>query len=296
MQYAQGTTFLEISKTNLAKIKIPVPEDPKETEKIVKILTDINEAVKIQRQILSEIKIMKKEIANKLFHKGIEHEDFTKINFGSQIIEKIPSKWNVLPLKELTINGSQNGLAISKTDYGKGVPIVGMTKFYASDILSLDDMTEVGISKKLIEKFCLKSFDLLFGRRSMDGNPLGDAGKCVIVPEIDKEVIFESSIIRMSVKEGIDPFYIYYFLQSDFGKKLMIRIIRVVAVAGISGGDLEKLKIPIPKEIEEQEKISKILANMDLLINQERSYKEYLEKIRQGLMQQVLTCKVRVKV
>jgi type I restriction enzyme S subunit len=52
---------------------------------------------------------------------------------------------------------------------------------------------------------------------------------------------------------------------------------------------------PVPP-IPEQQKIASILSNLDLLIQQEKQYKEKLEKIKRGLMQQLLTGQKRVKV
>ena len=46
----------------------------------------------------------------------------------------------------------------------------------------------------------------------------------------------------------------------------------------------------------EQDKIAAILSNIDLLIQQEKQYREKLEKIKRGLMQQLLTGNKRVKV
>ena len=60
--------------------------------------------------------------------------------------------------------------------------------------------------------------------------------------------------------------------------------------------DIKKFKVVLPPTIEEQQKIASILSNLDLLIQQEKQYKEKLEKIKRGLMQQLLTGKTRVKV
>ena len=57
-----------------------------------------------------------------------------------------------------------------------------------------------------------------------------------------------------------------------------------------------KIKVPIPSDIQEQDKIASILSNLDSLIQQEKQYKEKLEKIKRGLMQQLLTGQTRVKV
>jgi len=213
---------------------------------------------------------------------------YKKVNLGGQIHVQIPEMWNVSTLEDISDNGTQNGLAISTSDYGKGTPIVGMTKFYASEILTDDNMKEVVISKKNKDRFSLKSFDLLFGRRSMDGRATGEAGKCVIVSNIKTPVVFESSVIRMSIKKEHNPFFIYQLFKSTLGKRIRIRIIRVSAVSGISSGDLKKIKIPIPSKTE-QDNIASILSNIDNLITNTHKIIDQTRSLKTGLIQKLLT-------
>ena len=266
-----------------------------EQQKIATILSNVNNLIDSYGKAIESTSRLKTGLMQQLFTRGIRHTKFQKADFGGQIIKEIPEEWNTTTLDEISQNGTQNGLAISISDYGNGIPIVGMTKFYASEVLSFDNMKEVKIHENNKKKFSLKSFDLLFGRRSMDGKPTGGAGKCIIVPEIKIPIVFESSIIRMSVKDLVNPFFIYQLFQSQFGKKLMIRIIRVSAVSGISSGDLRKIKIPLPSK-NEQDRIVKILEKFDLKNNDLKIKKINLEQLKIGLMQKLLTGQIRVKV
>jgi type I restriction enzyme S subunit len=57
--------------------------------------------------------------------------------------------------------------------------------------------------------------------------------------------------------------------------------------------EYSKLYIPLPP-LPEQQKIAEILSQTDQTIEKEQQYKEKLQKIKQGLMQDLLTGKVRV--
>jgi len=266
-----------------------------EQQKITSILSNVDSLINQTQKNIEQTQKLKQGLMQKLLTKGIGHTKFKKVNFGGQINVQIPEEWDIATIEEISVDGTQNGLAISISDYGRGIPIVGMTKFYASEILSLDNMKEVSVGEKNKENFSLRPFDLLFGRRSMDGKPTGGAGKCVIVPELKEAVVFESSIIRMSVNKGINPFFIYQLFKSQFGKHLMFRIIRVSAVSGISSGDLKKIKVPIPPK-HEQDKIVKILSSFDSQILEFVNNKSNLESLKKGLMQKLLTGKIRVYV
>lgn len=293
--FAQGTQQPGLNLDILKKFQIMLPNNVEEQQKIASILSNVDSLINQTQKEIEQTQRLKKGLMQKLLTKGIGHTKFKKVNFGGQIDVQIPEEWDVATIEEISVDGTQNGLAISVSDYGRGIPIVGMTKFYASEILSLDNMNEVSISEKDKENFSLRSFDLLFGRRSMDGKATGGAGKCVIIPELKSAIVFESSIIRMSVKKGINPFFIYQLLKSQFGKQLMIRIIRVSAVSGISSGDLRKIKVPIPPK-QEQDEIVEILDNFDSQIQRQQQYKSKLEILKKGLMQKLLTGQIRVRV
>jgi len=188
-KYNASTSQPNVLVGSLRKFQLLIPPLP-EQQKIASVLSNVDNLLNKVDEILYQTKRLKQGLMQKLFTRGIDHKNFKTVNFGGQLIEKIPIDWEFKTLEEISIDGTQNGLAISVSDYGSGIPIVGMTKFYASEILTLDNMKEVNISKKNEEHFSLNSFDLLFGRRSMDGKALGSAGKCVIVPKINKKIIF----------------------------------------------------------------------------------------------------------
>ena len=54
-------------------------------------------------------------------------------------------------------------------------------------------------------------------------------------------------------KNKINPKFIFYFLQSELGKKLMKRITQIVAVSGIKSSDLSEFPIIYPENPKTQE-------------------------------------------
>ncbi|MDW3229936.1 MAG: restriction endonuclease subunit S, partial [Acidobacteriota bacterium] len=58
--------------------------------------------------------------------------------------------------------------------------------------------------------------------------------------------------------------------------------------------DLRKISIPLPP-LPEQQKIAEILSSVDKRIETLRKRKERLEKVKRGLMEDLLTGKKRVK-
>jgi type I restriction enzyme, S subunit len=288
----QTSTFGQILKSHFEKMEMPYPKDIKEEEKIADILLRIEELVQKQQKIIEQVQKLKKGVMQKLLLEGIGHTKFKKINFGSQIVQKIPSDWDIKTLNEMSANEFKSGYAVKLTDYGPGFAIVGMTDLFKNEVLESNDLKTINLTKQTIENFFINRNDLLFARRSLTEE---GAGKCVLVSELNSPTIFESSIIKITLDcEKYLPSYVNYFLNSDFGRKIMTRIKQVVAVSGIKSSDLKNIKIPIPKDKEEQREIVSRLSNLDLLIQQEKQYKEKLENLKKGLMQQLLTGEKRV--
>jgi type I restriction enzyme, S subunit len=292
LSMASFSTMPFISKPNLFSVRIVQPQ-LEEQKIIVSILSKVDELIQKVELIIEQTQRLKNGLMQKLLTQGIGHENFKTIGLGGQITTSIPVSWREVQLANLSNQGSQNGIAISVSDYGKGVPIVGMTDLFNNDILDFTKLKEVSLTKD-IPKFSLKEGDLLFARRSLN---VEGAGKCVLVPKVFKPIVFESSIIRMSINNELAvPRFIHFLLNSHLGRRIMTRIVKVVAVSGITGSDLRKLRIPVPSTISEQRIIVSILDSFDVLITGNKLYKANIENLKKGLMQKLLTGKIRVKV
>ena len=183
-----------------------------------------------------------------LLTKGIGHKEFKETPIG-----KIPKTWQAIKFKDILELPLQSGIYKPRQFYGSGVKIVRMTELFKNDILDVEtNMRKVTVTPHELNKYSLKDGDLLFARRSLK---VEGSGKCVLVPKVNEPIVFESSIIRASLKKEIayPLFYLYYM--NSLGHRQIVHMVRTVAVSGISGRDLKNLNIPLPP-IEEQKKIS----------------------------------------
>lgn len=69
IKYASGSTFLEISNSEIKKTKCAVPSIEEQTE-IAAFLSAIDRKIEVQNKIISDLKVLKKELCNKVFGKG----------------------------------------------------------------------------------------------------------------------------------------------------------------------------------------------------------------------------------
>ena len=174
----------------------------------------------------------------------------------------------------------RNGIYKPKEFHGRGAKIVNMGELFANPRLRAVPMKRVELSKSETERFMLAEGDLIFARRSLTAE---GAGKCCVVLEINEPTTFESSIIRARPDRlKVEPLYLYYFFNSAPGIHSLDTIRRQVAVAGITGGDLSRLEIPVPS-LPEQRAIAHILGTLDDKIELNRRMNETLEAVARAL-------------
>lgn len=110
-----------------------------------------------------------------------------------------------------------------------------------------------------------------------------------------KQIVAGLHTILLRAKEGcIANGYKAYITATDNVKKSLREIATGTTVYGISKSKLKQVKISLPPTIEEQIAIAQILSDMDAEIQSLQSKRSKYEKIKQGMMQELLTGKTRL--
>jgi type I restriction enzyme S subunit len=199
-----------------------------------------------------------------------ENSSFKKTEIGT-----LPRDWDVKEFSEVLLEKTRNGLYKSKTFHGRGTKMINMGELFAYSRIGDLDMELVELTDSEKDRFLVRNGDLLFARRSLVA---AGAGKCSLVFG-DYKRTFESSIIRARPDpKKANSEYLFYFFSSNVGKHLLDSILRHVAVAGITGSDLMKLKIALPS-LQEQQRIAEILAVLDRKIALDERLNKTLEAI-----------------
>ena len=183
-------------------------------------------------------------------------------------------------LSELLEIPIRNGLTKPKAIRGQGVKMIGMKEIFAYDIIRNCDMELVPVTDKELASSSIIEEDLLFARQSLT---LEGAGKCSIVGSVSDNTVFESHLIRLRINKKLaNPYFIYYYFNSRYGKEQIKSLVQQVAAAGIRGKELINLMIKCPS-LPTQQKIANILSSLDDKIEVNRRINEQLEELAQAL-------------
>lgn len=107
-----------------------------------------------------------------------------------------------------------------------------------------------------------------------------------------EEPIFATDCTTIGESERYDVRFIYYWLKLH--QKILYESQSGGAQPHVHARDLEPLSILIPEDITEQHAIAKVLAGMDAEIAVLEAKREKYERIKQGMMHDLLTGKVRI--
>ena len=183
--------------------------------------------------------------------------------------------WDQVVFEDLYDCPSRNGLYKKKEFHGSGTKIVNMGELFGFDFISNQDMKRLELTDDELNKFRLVEGDLLFGRRSLVES---GAGKCSLVGKVDEPLVFESSIIRVRLKNIlVNPKFYFYYFMSHAGRSKVMAIVSGVNVKGIRGSDLKKLFVDVPP-MDTQNKIASILSAYDNLLENNNRRIALLEK------------------
>ncbi|WP_297550855.1 restriction endonuclease subunit S [Thermococcus sp.] len=269
-----GTTGRQrASKKAVENLLIPLPPLP-EQRKIAEILRTVDEAIEKTDEAIERTERLKKGLMQRLLTRGIKHERFKKTELG-----EIPEEWQVVRLEEVAERRNET----VKPDSIEEVPFVGLEHIEPGRI----KLSQWGSSrnvKSLKSKF--HCGDILYGK---------------LRPYLDKAVIAEFNgicstdiiVIRTKSSKTI-PEYLIWIIHSkrfiEYAKKTM----KGVNHPRTSWNSIKQFQLPLPP-LEEQKQIAEILSTVDKKLELLRQRREKLERVKRGLMKDLLTGRRRVK-
>jgi type I restriction enzyme S subunit len=280
----------------LAKVNIPLPPTSKQQEKIAAILTSLDTAIEKTEALIEKHQQIKAGLMHDLFTRGVlpngqlrpTREQAPQL-YRQTSAGWLPQEWDVKRLGEL-VNPSRPisyGILMPGYGYPGGVPVIKV-----KDIKDrcIDDENLLLTSPSIDYEYRrsrLKGGDVLFTIR-------GSVGRLAIVPEHLDGANITQDTARLDLVGANNVFVSFYFETPPAQRFFEINTLGV-AVQGINLGELRKTPVPLPSP-DEQVLIAEMIAASSTGLN---AYASGLKKLRHqklGLMQDLLTGKVPVKV
>lgn len=205
-------------------------------------------------------------------------------------IGKIPEKWEVKELKDITVLLTNGFVGIAKRHYSEADDSV----LYIQGFNVEENSFNLTGIKKVSRDFHNKHPRSNLRHRDLLTVQTGDVGLTTYVPK-ELEGANCHALIISRYKENItDSKFVSYYLNSQQGRLRLKEIETGTTMKHINVGSFQFFNIPFPP-LTEQQAIAEALSNVDALIDALNKQIEKKKNIKQGAMQELLTGKKRLQ-
>lgn len=256
---ATGTSnsMKNISKERLLEIRIPLPSLG-EQQKIAEALSDMDELIAALEKLIAKKKVIKQSAMQELLT-------------GKKRLPGFEGKWNTLLLKDICLIIMGQSPDSHYYNQSEGLPLIQGNADIANRRTIVRNLTSQ------ITKTAFKG-DIIFTVRA----PVGNVAKAT----------FQCCLGRGVCALRSENDFLYHYLV--YKEPSWSAISAGSTFDSISGKELEKTSLYIPTDVHEQQAIASILSDMDAEIEALEQELTKCRQTKQGIMQQLLTGKIRL--
>ncbi len=278
----RGTTGRQrVPKEAVENLLIPCPPLP-EQRKIAEILSTVDKAIQKVDEAIAKTERLKKGLMQELLTKGIGHKEFKDTEIG-----RIPKEWEVVRLGDVVEVNPESINPIKEAPE---------KEFYYIEIDSI-----LGGKIKSVKKIIGKNAPSRARRVVRENDVIMSTVRpylkafATVPKKYNEQICSTGFAVLRCRRELIIPNYLLYNLFMDRTIEQCNRLMVGGQYPALNQSHVEQLKIPL-SPLPEQRKIAEILSTIDRKLELERKRKGKLERIKKGLMNDLLTGKRRVKV
>jgi len=288
-----GTTVKHLSNGDVAEIRLKIPKNNQEQFTIATILTTIDQAIEKTEELIAKYERIKTGLMQDLLTRGIDEQGNIRSEetheFKDSVLGRIPKEWEVERLGNLCdIKGriGWQGYTVDDLD-DEGALVLGATH--------ISKKHELDLSKPVFLKWRkywdapeihVKKGNIVLVKT---GNTIG---KTVLITEdIGCTTINPNTVILRNF--NIDNRFLYLLMTTKYFQTALWDFVLIGAQPSVNQSNIKSILIPCPMQ-HEIEQITVLWDNLYSTIQNERNNLRNLETMKTGLMQDLLTGKLRV--
>ena len=251
--------------------------DGKEQEKIIETLQVFDTYIDDLAELIEKKKGIREGALEDLITKKTRldgyADDWTPVTFNQVIIPKARIGWQGLKKHEYLRSGYS--YLIGGTDFSNGTVSLDNISYVTKERYDMDTNIQVSENDVLVTKD-------------------GTIGKVAIVPELNKPATLNSGVFVFRTNSRLVPAFLFRVLQSSVFREFIDTLSAGSTIKHLYQKDLKNFEFEIPVDTKEQEAIAAVLTAMDEEIRNLETEREKMIQIREGVMDDLLTGRVRL--
>lgn len=278
VRLAVGGIMDGLSVGIVSNLSVIYPENLDEQNEIVSVLSDMDEAISNLRKFIRKKKnirqgTMQMLVTGKKRLDGFSG-DWVKINLVKNSRLKARIGWQGLTTAEYLDEGYS--YLITGTDFKDGRINWNGCHYVNYDRYVQDPNIQVSNGDLLLTKD-------------------GTIGKVAYISDLNRPATLNSGVFVLKpITDAYTAHFMFYVLESSVFKDFLQQLSAGSTINHLYQKDLVKFDLYVPPTTEEQEAITGILFDMDLDIYKLEEKLSKYQKIKQGMMEELLTGKVRL--
>ncbi len=298
-QIAGVTAVPIVNKTDFSRIEFSLPPLPQQ-RKIARILTTVDNLIEKTEALIAKYQAIKQGMMHDLFTRGVDSHGHLRPPYkeAPELYKQsdlgwIPKEWGVRSLGEVAVVGG--GVTLGRDLPGSQV--VELPYLRVANVqdgyLDLSEIKTVSVLKSEVDRYRLEQGDMLMTEGGdFDKLGRGTVWRGQIFPCLHQNHIFR---VRPS-KEFILPDFLAAVTASSYGKRyFLVSSKQTTNLATINSTQLKAFPVPLPN-LDEQGRMIAAITSVERQIEAEQRHSNQMKQTKTGLMQDLLTGKVRVKV
>ncbi|HEM3650146.1 TPA: restriction endonuclease subunit S [Streptococcus suis] len=274
-KYCQGTKQQSYTAKIVKKLPILYPNDINEQKAIAEALSDTDNLILSLEKLIDKKKKIKQGAMQQLLN-------------GKKRLPGFSGEWEVRNFQQLGYFISGNGFPIKYQSNKTGkYPFYKVSDFnnIGNDVFMIkannyiEEDTRKAISAKIIPAYAV-IFAKIGAAIFLERKRISSVECC-----IDNNMM--SFVSNADLLFSKLAYYLFKNIQ-------LSNLVSATALPSLSAKDIGKLEICIPEDLEEQKAIAQVLSDMDLEIEALEEKLEKYKTIKQGMMQELLTGRIRL--
>lgn len=278
----QGTTIIHLYSSGLKNLEIILPP-VQEQNKIAEILSKVDEDIEKTDKIIQKTEKLKKGLMQELLTKGIGHKKFKKTEFG-----KNPEEWKIAKISEISHVTSSKRVMMS--EYVES----GIFFYRSKEIIQKSKNIRI-IEPLYISCEKYNDFKSRFGAPKKGDiliTAVGTLGIAYLVRD-EKFYFKDGNLLWLRSIRNVDHNFLLQYFRSKIFKNFLDKVTIGSSQKALTIEKLSNVKILLPTK-SEQKQIAEILSLVDEKIEVNKQIKNKLTQLKKGLMNDLLSGRVRV--
>lgn len=277
-----GQTGVDLTNLKAFELSIPVLTD--EQAAIAKALSDVDSLISSLQKLIEKKKAIKQGAMQELLTGKKRLPGFggewSQAPFGD-LFDFLPT--NAFTRDQMTDTGTIHNIHYGDilTKYGACLDMAKTDVPYLLESVSV---------RKYSESSYVREGDVIIADTAEDST----VGKCVELVNVHGKVLSGQHTMLCRPKVTFAPKFLGYYMNAGCFHNQMLPFITGIKVSSISKANISTLVLKYPTLVEEQQAIAQVFSDMDNEIAQlEKKLAKY-QQIKQGMMRELLTGRIRL--